>query len=104
MEKSALPQFQPRRACSLFSSGVLYQFLKTLLRRSKSSCWNPSSWMIVDELRCRMRTSYPLDALLQCALPMLLWSRVKVSPPLAGFQPKPVSANLHFPLSLERSR
>ena len=35
---------------------------------------------------------------------MLLESRVKVSPPPAGFHPKPFSANLHLPCSRDRSR
>jgi hypothetical protein len=29
---------------------------------------------------------------------------VKVSPPPAGFHPKPFSANLHFPCSLDKSK
>jgi hypothetical protein len=34
LPNSALPQFQPRSECSLFSRLALYQFLKILLSRS----------------------------------------------------------------------
>ena len=49
-------------------------------------------------------SSYPFAALLHSAAPILLLSRVKVSPPPDGFQPMPLSASLHFPDCFDRSR
>lgn len=76
---------------------------RKLIGSQFTSCWKPSS-CTMPEFRCRIFTSKPFDALLHCAPPMLLASRVKVSPPFDGFQPKPVSANRHLPDSFDKSR
>lgn len=68
-----------------------------------TSCSNPSSWMTPD-VRDKIFSSYPFAARLHCAAPMLELSRVNVSPPPMGRQPRPLSASLHFPGCFDRSR